>query len=32
MRNMAFIIRTTAPMMEEKYGFGKTIQKQRDSW
>ena len=30
MRNMAFIIRTTVLMMEEKYGFGKTIQKQRD--
>ena len=32
MQNMAFIIRTTVPMMEEKYGFGKTIRKQRDSW
>lgn len=31
MQNMAFIIRTTVPMMEEKYGFGKTIRKQRDS-
>lgn len=28
MRNMAFIIRTTVPMMEEKYGFGKTIREQ----
>ncbi len=32
MKSMAFIIRVPAPMREEKYGFGKTIQKQRDSW
>ena len=28
MQNIAFIIRATAPTMEEKYGFGKTIRKQ----